>query len=176
MIGKLLIAHPSLLGDPAFGRSVILMADHNEESSLGFVVNQPTHYNLNELIPELTIDLPIYQGGPVDTDRLFYVHTMNSLPNAKAIGKKLFWGGDLEAFQEAIITKKIASNQFRFFLGYSGWGKGQLRKEYNEKSWLLINNNYNIFEKEHQLWGKIMRDMGGEYGLYATAPKHPGLN
>ena len=47
MIGKLLIAHPSLLGDPAFGRSVILMADHNEESSLGFVVNQPTHYSLH---------------------------------------------------------------------------------------------------------------------------------
>lgn len=176
MVGKLLIAHPSILGDPSFGRSVILMAEHNNESSLGFVVNQPTHYNLNELIPELSIDLPIYQGGPVDNDRLFYVHTMNSLPNAKAIGNQLFWGGDLKAFQEAIIDKKITSNQFRFFLGYSGWGKGQLRKEYNEKNWLLINNNYNIFEKEHQLWGKIMRDMGGEYGLYATAPKHPGLN
>jgi putative transcriptional regulator len=176
MIGKLLIAHPSLLGDPAFGRSLILMADHNEESSLGFVVNQPTHYSLHELIPELTIDLPIYQGGPVDTDSLFYVHTLKDLPYAQAIGNNLFWGGDLETLQEAIIKKKIAANQLRFFLGYSGWGKGQLRQEYNEKSWLLIKNSYNIFEKEEQLWGNIMRDMGGEYALYATAPKHPGLN
>lgn len=176
MVGKLLIAHPSLLGDPSFGRSVILMVEHNNESSLGFVVNQPIHYDLNELIPELSVNLPIYQGGPVDTDSLFYLHTMNNLPNAKAIGNKLFWGGDLKVFQKAIIDKKIAKNQFRFFLGYSGWGKGQLRQEYNEKSWLLINNNYDIFDKEHQLWGKIMRDMGGEYGLYATAPKYPGLN
>ena len=176
MVGKLLIAHPSLLGDPAFGRSVTLMVEHNNEGSLGFVVNQPTHYNLNELIPELTIDLPIYQGGPVDTDKLFYLHTMEDLPNAQAIGDKLFWGGELEALQEAIIKREIAPNQLRFFLGYSGWGKGQLRQEYNEKSWLLIKNNYTIFEKEEQLWGSIMRDMGGEYALYATAPKHPGLN
>lgn len=176
MVGKLLIAHPSLLGDPSFGRSVILMAEHNDESSLGFVVNQPTHYSLNELIPELSIDLPIYQGGPVDTDRLFYIHTKKDLPNAQAIDDKLFWGGDLEVLQEAIIEEKITLDQLRFFLGYSGWGKGQLRHEYNEKSWLLIKNKYNIFEKEHQLWGNIMRDMGGEYALYATAPKHPGLN
>ena len=75
MVGKLLIAHPSLLGDPSFGRSVILMAEHNDEGSLGFVVNQPTHYSLNELIPELSIDMPIYQGGPVDTDRsVSYTH------------------------------------------------------------------------------------------------------
>ena len=176
MVGKLLIAHPSLLGDPSFGRSVILMAEHNDERSLGFVVNQPTHYSLNELIPELSIDMPIYQGGPVDTDRLFYVHTMKDLPNAQAIGSKLFWGGDLEALQEAILVKKRTPDQLRFFLGYSGWGKGQLRNENTEKSWLLIKNKYNIFEKEHQLWGEIMRDMGGEYALYATAPKHPGLN
>lgn len=176
MVGKLLISHPSLLGDPSFGRSVILLAEHNDQNSLGFVVNQPTNYSLNELIPELNIDLPIYRGGPVDTDRLFYIHTLKDLPNSQAIGNKIFWGGELEALQKGIIEKKIATDQLRFFLGYSGWDQGQLLNEYNEKSWLLIKNNYNIFEKEHQLWGNIMRDLGGEYALYAAAPKHPGLN
>ncbi|MFL2572271.1 MAG: YqgE/AlgH family protein [Flavobacteriaceae bacterium] len=176
MVGKLLISHPSLLGDPSFGRSVILLVEHNDQNSLGFVVNQPTNYSLNELIPELNIDLPIYRGGPVDNDRLFYVHTLKDLPNAQAIENKIFWGGELEALQNQIIEKKIAPDQLRFFLGYSGWGQGQLLNEFNEKSWLLIKNNYNIFENEDQLWGNIMRDLGGEYALYATAPKHPGLN
>ena len=63
MVGKLLIAHPSLLGDPSFGRSVILMAEHNNEGSLGFVVNQPTHYNLNELIPSRSRQQLISQGA-----------------------------------------------------------------------------------------------------------------
>ena len=176
MVGKLLISHPSLLGDPSFGRSAILLVEHNDQNSLGFVVNQPTNYSLNELIPELNIDLPIYRGGPVDNDSLFYIHTLKDLPNAQAIGNKIFWGGELEALQKQIIEKKIAPDQLRFFLGYSGWDQGQLLNEFNEKSWLLIKNNYNIFENEDQLWGNIMRDLGGEYALYATAPKHPGLN
>lgn len=176
MIGKLLVAHPSLLGDPSFGRGVVLMTSHNNDGSMGFIVNQPTHYTLNDLLPEFGFEAPVYQGGPVETDRLFYLHSCENLSGAQALGNNLYWGGDLDELKKALDKAQLAPNEVRFFLGYSGWGKGQLKAEYHEKSWLLLKNNYNIFSNVHELWGTIMRDVGGEIALYATAPKHPGLN
>lgn len=176
MIGKLLVSHPSLLGDQSFGRSVVLMTEHNEEGSLGFIINQHTHYTLRDLVPELEVDAPVFQGGPVDVDRLFYVHTEATIPHAKSIGNQLFWGGDLEDVKVAIHDKQLRENQIKFLLGYAGWSKGQLTNECKTNAWLLVRNAYDIFVNEEQLWGTILRDLGGELAYYAAAPKHPGLN
>ena len=64
----------------------------------------------------------------------------------------------------------------KFLLGYTGWGKDQLSQELKENSWLLIKNNYDLFLEETTLWGAILRELGGELALYASAPSHPGLN
>lgn len=176
MTGKLLVAHPSLLGDQSFGRSVVLMAEHNEEGSLGFIVNQHTHYTLRDLVPELELDAPVFHGGPVDLDRLFYVHTLATIPHAKPLENDLFWGGDLEDIKVAIQSKQLPANQIKFLLGYAGWSKGQLSNECKSNSWLLVKNNYNLFIEEEQLWSTILRDLGGELAYYAAAPKYPGLN
>ena len=176
MVGKLLVARPSILGDPSFSRSVILMTEHNDENALGFIINQPTHYNLSELLPEYRHDIPVFKGGPVDQDRLFYLHALKTIPNAMQIGKDLFWGGDLEAIISAINSGELSSKKIKFLLGYTGWGKNQLTKELKENSWLLIKNNYDLFSEETTLWGNILRKIGGELALYASAPSSPGLN
>ena len=176
MVGKLLVARPSILGDPSFGRSVIVIAEHNDESALGFIVNQPTHYTLSDLLPEFKLDIPVFQGGPVDKDRMFYIHPLKTIPNAKQIGTDLYWGGDLEAIISAINNRELSSNEVKFLLGYTGWGKDQLSQELKENSWLLIKNNYDLFLEETTLWGTILRELGGESALYASAPSHPGLN
>lgn len=176
MTGKLLVAHPSLLGDQSFGRSVVLMAEHTDEGSLGFIVNQHTHYTLRDLVPELELDAPVFQGGPVDLDRLFYVHTLATIPHAKSLGNHLFWGGDLEDIKAAIHSKKLPINQIKFLLGYAGWSEGQLNAECKTNAWLLVKNSYNVFANEEHLWGTILRDLGGELAYYAAAPTHPGLN
>jgi len=176
MVGKLLIAHPSILGDQSFGRSVILMVEHDEESFLGFIMNQHTHYTLRDLVPELDLDAPVFQGGPVDLDRLFYIHTKADIVDAQPLQNGLFWGGKLEYIKKAIHTKELPVSQIKFLLGYSGWSKDQLADECASNTWLLVKNNYNLFTNEEQLWGTILRNLGGELAYYAAAPTHPGLN
>ena len=71
--GSLLIATPSVIGDPDFHRSVILITTTNGENITGHIINKKVNYNLNELITELNIPLPLFYGGPVETDRLFFI-------------------------------------------------------------------------------------------------------
>jgi putative transcriptional regulator len=176
MTGKLLVAHPSILGDQSFGRSVVLMATHNEEGSMGFVINQHTHYTLRDLLPEMGLDLAVFQGGPVEEDRLFYIHTNENIAHAQALGNGLFWGGELEDIKLALQSKQLHTNEIKFLLGYAGWSKGQLADEVKTNAWLLVKNKYALFENEEELWGTILRDLGGELALYAYAPTFPGLN
>jgi putative transcriptional regulator len=176
MVGKLLVARPSLLGDPSFGRGVVLMAEQNASGAVGFLVNQPTEYSIKDLIPEFQIDAPIFQGGPVDQDRLFYIHTSNTISNAKALGNDLFWGGELSEIEAALKSGSLAHNEVIFLIGYTGWGREQLEQECNEHSWLLVRNKYKIFSDTANLWSSILRDLGGDLAFYALAPSHPALN
>ena len=176
MVGKLLVAHPSILGDPSFSRSVILLAQHNNNSAIGFIINEPTDYKLNDLLPELNINIPVFFGGPVETDSLFYVHQFKNITNAKKIRNGVFWGGDLD---EIISHLKNNIDQFlkiKFLLGYSGWSSEQLKKECGNKNWINIKNNYDVFQIENGLWEKIIMEIGGEISIYASAPKNPSLN
>ena len=62
--GHLLIAEPSIIGDLSFNRSIILIADHNSEGSIGFILNKPLNFTLQDLIPEIKIPFEVYNGGP----------------------------------------------------------------------------------------------------------------
>ena len=74
--GHLLIAEPSILGDLSFNRSVVLLAEHNEEGSVGFILNKPLSYTINDLIPEIDAKFTIYNGGPVEQDNLYFIHSI----------------------------------------------------------------------------------------------------
>ena len=81
--GHLLIAEPSILGDLSFNRSVILLADHNTEGSVGFILNKPLDYSVNDLVPEVDATFTIYNGGPVEQDNLYFIHNIPELiPNS----------------------------------------------------------------------------------------------
>ena len=78
--GKLLIAEPAIIGDVSFNRSVVLLANHNEDGSVGFILNKPLTFTLNELIPEIKGDeMQIYNGGPVEQDNLYFLHKVPDL-------------------------------------------------------------------------------------------------
>ncbi len=81
--GHLLIAEPSIIGDLSFNRSIILIADHNPEGSIGFILNKPLDFTLQDLIPEIEIPFEVYNGGPVEQDNLYYIHkTPELIPNS----------------------------------------------------------------------------------------------
>jgi putative transcriptional regulator len=177
--GKLLIAEPSILNDSSFKRAVILLSEHNDEGAIGFILNKPSKYKLNDLIPEIDSKLVIYNGGPVSPENLYFVHRIPHLiPDSIKISEDIYWGGDFEAVQSLLANNELSNNDIRFFLGYSGWSKDQLQDELNTTSWVVIDNDFkNIFNLSHDsLWKDQLMKFGGEYQIWANSPENPNLN
>ena len=178
--GTLLIADP-FLKDPNFMRTVVLMCRHTqEEGSFGFVLNKIYHQTLDELIPALAgYEYPVYTGGPVQMDTLHYIHQYPALlTDCQKIAEDIYWGGDFEILKLLIKNNEIAEDKIKFFLGYSGWGTGQLEDEMKEKSWLTVNAIRKIvFETEREeIWKASLKHLGGKYEMMIHFPTDPQLN
>lgn len=177
--GTLLIANPHL-NDPNFLRSVIFLCEHNEEGSFGFVMNRKLNYTIDELVPELEdCKLPVFEGGPVELNTLHFLHQYPHLiPGGKEVIDGVFWGGDFNKLIELIHSKKINTHHIRFFLGYSGWGGGQLAGEMNEKTWIVAaaHPSFLFAADDAELWKAVLKSMGGDYNLIINAPLDPRLN
>ena len=179
--GHLLIAEPSIIGDVSFNRSVVLLADHNDQGSVGFIMNKPLEQKLKDFIPILTgSDLPIFNGGPVEQDNIYFIHTVpNLIKGSTEIASGIFWGGDFDTVIRLIENNKIQSKEIQFFLGYSGWEAEQLNQELLEKSWVVVENVHkkDILTKSSQkLWREKIIELGGDYLLWSNAPENPHYN
>lgn len=178
--GQLLISEPSIIGDLSFNRSVILLADHNKEGSVGFIMNKPLKYTINDLIPEITPKFKIYNGGPVEQDNLYFIHNVPELiPNSIEISNGIYWGGDFESTKELLNNGEINKENIRFFLGYTGWDENQLETEMNANSWIITTNNYKnkiIGKATSHFWKEQIIELGGDYLIWSNAPENPYLN
>ena len=178
--GNLLIAEPSILGDVSFNRSVILLADHNDEGSIGFILNKPLEYTISDLLPEIEIPLPVYNGGPVEQDNLYFIHKIPDLiPESIEISNGIFWGGDFSKVIQLINDGELNEKDIRFFLGYSGWDAEQLVNELISNSWIVTENVYEnaIIEKiDTTFWKEKMLELGGDYSIWSNAPENPSFN
>jgi putative transcriptional regulator len=178
--GHLLIAEPSIIGDLSFNRSVILLADHTSEGSVGFILNKPLKYTIKDLLPEIDSDFKIYNGGPVEPDNLYFIHNIPDLiPNSIEISNGIFWGGDFEFTKELINTGVIKKKNIRFFLGYTGWDSKQLENEMQANSWILIKNTYKnkiLSKASVHFWKEKFLELGGDYLIWSNAPENPILN
>lgn len=177
--GILLIADP-FLKDPNFLRTVVFLCDHKEEGSFGFVLNRQYENKLGELIPELEGNLlPVYYGGPVQMDTIHFLHQYpEEIPGGQEIVKGIYWGGDFEAAVNMIRNEEMDPNKIRFYIGYSGWGEGQLDSEMKEKTWLTVKATRKlIFHPEHdEIWKDSLKHLGGDYEIMANFPIDPQLN
>lgn len=177
--GRLLVSEPSILNDRAFNRSVVYLTEHNEDGYVGFILNKVTEFVLSDLIPTIKCDFTIYSGGPVEQENLYFIHKLPHLiPNSIKIDKDIYWGGDFNILSKLLNDKTIKSTDIRFFLGYSGWSVSQLNDELKESTWIVVDNKYpNLFTvKSNDLWKNQLLKFGGEYQIWANAPKNPELN
>ena len=178
--GHLLIAEPSTLGDVSFNRSVVLLAEHNDEGSIGLILNKPLNYTINDLLPEIEASFKIYNGGPVEQDNLYFIHNIPEIiPNSVEISNGIYWGGDFETTKHLINTGEINKNNIRFFLGYSGWSVNQLEMEMQENAWIVSENSLKkklLSKSSNQFWKEKIIEQGGEYVLFSNAPENPMLN
>jgi putative transcriptional regulator len=177
--GILLIADP-FLKDPNFLRTVVFLCEHKEEGSFGFVLNRQYENTIDELIPELEgHKIPVYYGGPVQLDTIHFLHQFpDEIPGGQEVMKGIYWGGDFDAIVELIKKENVDLNKIRFFIGYSGWGAGQLSEEMTEKTWLTVKATRKlIFNTSFaDIWKDALKQLGGDYEMMVNFPIDPQLN
>ena len=177
--GRILISEP-YLNDVYFKRSIILLTEHNNEGSIGFVLNKPVNMQIQEVISDFPqFDCQISIGGPVNTNTIHYIHTLGEMiPNSIPVLNNIYWGGDFDILKKHIANGLIQSSQVRFFLGYSGWVPGQLEEELIQNSWLVssINPDTIMNHQTSEIWKSTLSDLGNKYKMWINSPENPSLN
>ena len=175
-IGDVLLSEP-FMNDYYFRRSVILIIDHNEEGSLGVIFNKRLAIPFNEIVqgfPEFKAD--VYLGGPVETDRIFFIHTLGEMiPDSHKIYGGLYWSGNVSVLKTMIKLDLIKPHEVRFFVGYAGWDGGQLVNELKANTWLVgrFDSKVLLHAKPSKMWSGFVNQMGQRYSLWNKFPVDP---
>ena len=179
--GIFLIAAPSLR-DPNFRQTVVLLCEHGAEGALGVVVNRPTAMSVSEALPQVPIlegqRHLLFSGGPVQTNQVMMLYRLDQLPeNSHHVFDGICLGGDTELV-DRILTANEGREAFRAYIGYSGWGPGQLESEMRTGSWFTIPADPSaVFDKDPtRIWPDIVSALGDDYRHYADMPLDPSLN
>ena len=176
LAGSLLVAHPNML-DPNFRRTVLFISAHDpNEGALGVIINRPLDRHVADLVTETPFvslaEVPVFLGGPVGKNQLMFA----AFEWQKGEGLKLNHNVSLEEASDVLNPKKLAT--ICAFVGYAGWGAGQLEAEMKQKAWLRQKANPSALKLERlpNLWFDIMRSLGPWYKMLAAAPDDPSLN
>lgn len=195
LAGHFLIADLDLLDAP-FQRSVVLLVDHGPEGALGLVINRPLGLTAAQIVqdPGAVVDfpqrrgkIPLYGGGPVETQAVFALHTGLPPSLQSAAARAICPGIVFEPSFPAL--KPYVSGQspelppddvptVRLYLGYAGWGEGQLEKELDQGAWQVIEGRASlVFQTPPQdIWKLAMEIRGGFWGIVAQTGIKPSLN
>jgi len=177
--GRLLISEPNML-DSNFKRSILLLTEHNDTESIGFILNQPTKIKIHELFEDFpTFDGNVHVGGPVEKNTLHYIHSLgDKIDKSIQITDNLYWSGNFDTLKELIKSKKVDASEIRFFVGYSGWSSGQLEHELEENAWIVSNKDpkYLLKNSDKNMWRDFIKKMDEEYAIWSNMPEDPNLN
>lgn len=173
--GSVLLAQPFMV-DSHFKRSVILMCEHTDMGSVGFILNKTLKVKVSDLIADFPdFEANAWYGGPVQNDTIHYLHNLGDLlEDSQEVAKGIYWGGDFEKLKFLINSKLVTPANIRFFVGYSGWSAGQLVEELDYGSWLTAEMNANyLFKKLNpkKLWSLVMQNKGHNYSVIAQLPE-----
>ena len=173
--GSLLVAHPNML-DPNFRRAVLFISAHTpDDGALGVILNRPLEKQVSEVVSEAPLNaldkVPVFFGGPVGRDRLIFA----SLEWKTGEGLKLNHNVDLDEANKQIGT---SPGSIRAFIGYAGWGAGQLEAEMKQNAWVIRKPDRATMKLDRlpRLWFDIMSGLGPWFKLLAAAPDDPSLN
>lgn len=172
--GRIIISEP-LSNDGFFGRSVVLVNEHNENGSLGFILNKPSRLTVGHFFDQMKKqEIPIFIGGPVATDTLHYIHRSGgTISDSIKIKEDLYWGGDMMALFKLIKSKKLLLKDVKFFIGYSGWEHDQLENEIKNNFWVVSNIETKLIlaKRVKDFWAKVVEKTGKEYQFWLNIPE-----
>lgn len=175
--GRLLIAEP-FAQDVCFLRSIVLVLDSTDDGYMGLVLNKPLSKTASLLFAKYGLeDRPIHCGGPVEDDRLFYLHNIPEIDGAVRIREGVYVGGDLQEISECL---KVTARNYRikFFMGYAGWMPGQLEHEIKEESWVVSDVCIDVLEVCREgAWKKSLLALkDAYYAMWLNFPFDPMNN
>ncbi len=177
--GKLLIAEP-FLHDDYFKRAVVLLTEHNQKGSFGFILNKLIDIKLEDAISGMPeIDASICLGGPVGRENMHFLHTLGAeLDGSVKVMDGLYWGGDFEKLKFLISTKQVSPEQIRFFVGYAGWSPKQLDEELERNDWIVVPAKLKDIMRTNveNLWQEVLQAKGEEYAVISNFPTDPTFN
>lgn len=178
--GHLLIASPRLL-DPNFRRTVVLLVQHTEQGALGLILNRPTSVPIRQAWQQVSqlpcqVEEVLRLGGPVEGP-LMALHTRPNLSESEVLPGVYF------AVEPKHLTPLVTepSGPARFYVGYAGWGAGQLESELSEGSWLTPEATpAHVFDNGEDLWERVTREIAATTVYSSLNIKHvptdPSLN
>lgn len=174
LLGRLLLADPSLR-DGVFDRSVILLAEHDTvEGAFGLILNQPTGQVVGDLLKDQAFAplqrIDVHRGGPVSREHLTFSAFWWQ-------GSKLRWAIRISA-EEAVKHSHRPDTLVRAFIGYSGWSTGQLEQEIQRRSWIVTHPADDLLGQPHdrELWSHVLRGISPFHRILSAVPDHPDLN
>jgi putative transcriptional regulator len=175
--GHLLIAGPSLL-DPNFWRTVVLVGEHTEEGALGVVLNRSSETTVDEALPELALLAEemgtVHVGGPVQPSAVVVLADFAEAADAESLVVESVGFLPPEIEPDTLGELRRA----RVYVGYAGWGPGQLDVELEEGSWIVEPAQPDdVFTDDPEgLWSDVLRRKGGPFTLLAAMPPDPSQN
>lgn len=180
--GRLVVATPSLT-DPHFEHSVVLLLDHDEQGSLGVILNRPTPVPVESVLSgwgdETVEPSVIFEGGPVSPDAALAVAGVAGEGPADPLGFRRLFGAigvlDLDTPRELLDPRLV---RLRIFAGYAGWTAGQLTAEIEEGSWHVLESHPGdpFDARPERLWSEVLRRQPGSLAWISTKPADPTLN
>lgn len=129
-----------LLDGSFFEQTVLFITEHNEKGAMGFVINKLFPRRFNELEEfKNSIPFPLYDGGPVDREHLFFIHQRPDLiKGGIPVIRNICLGGDFKEVVRHLNHKTITEKDIRLFIGYCGWDTHELEQEIAEGSWQVL--------------------------------------
>jgi len=166
--------------DHFFKNTVVLLTEHNNQGSIGFIVNRPMDYTLHQVISDIPeTDIPLFYGGPVANDSIHFIHSLGTvIPMAVKVKDGLYWGGDFSVMKQLLRNDSSIAASCKFFVGYAGWTTGQLDKEIETDFWLVtdVESSKIIGNQSTDLWTETLQSMGFKYKLWSTFPEDANYN
>ncbi|MEA2043565.1 MAG: YqgE/AlgH family protein [Bacteroidota bacterium] len=176
--GCVLVSEP-YSGDYFFERSVVLLAEHDETGTVGFILNKRLNKSLDEITDYFgNFSADVNFGGPVGEQNLYYIHSLGTeIEGSIKISDQLYWGGNFEMVKELSLLGKLNETNIKFFVGYSGWAKGQLDDEIKRDSWLVADiSEKEIMAPAPKIWKSVLNKLERKYRIWSNFPLNPESN
>ncbi len=148
---------------------------------MGLVLNHRSTFLLADIVQGIeNPDFPLYIGGPVNMEALFFIHkATDKIDGGIQLVDDMYFGGDFQQVLFLLNDRLITPEEIKFFIGYAGWSPGQLEDEIAQNNWAVHSKfptDLLLVQDGEDLWKQALISLGPKYAHVANFPKSPNLN